>query len=138
MSTSNSLARKTAHFIFVETLLDLPRWLAWWYSAGLKRAFLQMFETIEQGNADLSLSIWIKNLFTPMFGQYDWQGRIISFLVRLMQIIFRSIAFLFWIAFALIVFLIWLILPAVLIVLILYYSGLFGQVMLRWPQFIAS
>jgi len=60
----------------------------------------------------MGLGVWIKNLFVPMFQQYDWQGRIISFFMRLFQIIFRFIGFIIMFAIYLVIFLGWFALPA--------------------------
>jgi len=47
----------------------------------------------------VGLRVWLKNLFAPMFGQTDWQGRLISFFMRLavlggrlLQVFFGSVA----------------------------------------------
>ena len=40
----------------------------------------------------LAIGVWTKNIFVPMFGMHDWQSRIISFFMRVVQIIGRSIA----------------------------------------------
>jgi hypothetical protein len=53
-----------------------------------------------------------------MFGQYDWQGRIISLFMRLFQIIIRSAALLIWLAVCGAIFLLWLALPVVMVWLV--------------------
>ena len=40
----------------------------------------------------LAIRVWIRNIFVPMFGMYDWQSRLISFFMRVVQIIGRTIA----------------------------------------------
>jgi len=85
-----------------------------------------MLGTISQGNRELGLTIWIKNIFRPMFGQYDWQGRIISFFVRVFQIIVRFVIFLFWILFSIIIFFLWILIPVFVISMVLFNTGMFG------------
>ena len=63
----------------------------------------------------LGLPLWIKNLFTPMFQQYDVMGRLISFFMRLVQIIGRIIAFLILDFLYSLLFLAWIVAPIVLI-----------------------
>ncbi|PIX12175.1 hypothetical protein COZ73_00770, partial [Candidatus Falkowbacteria bacterium CG_4_8_14_3_um_filter_36_11] len=63
----------------------------------------------------LALLIWIKNIGRPMYGQYDWQGRIISFFMRLIQIIIRSFFMLFWLALALAILGLWALLPFIVL-----------------------
>lgn len=119
-----NIAVKSVNFIFKDIIFDILYWPIWWYSIGLGKAFGNMKDTIAQGGREVALVVWIKNLFVPMFGQDDWQGRIISFFMRLVQIIFRSIAFLFWVFFAVIVFLFWPLLPVFIVFQILLNFGL--------------
>ncbi len=64
----------------------------------------------------LGFSIWLKNLFVPMFGQTDFAGRAISFFLRIFQIIFKGLALLGIIILVLVFYIFWLVLP----ILILY------------------
>lgn len=59
----------------------------------------------------LGVFVWIKNIFRPMYGQTDWQGRLISFFVRVVQIFFRSLIMLFYVIISLILILMWIIFP---------------------------
>ena len=120
-----NIAVKSIKFVFKETLLDVLHFPIWWYSLGLKKAFYQMTNTITQGNESLGVTIWLKNIFKPMFGQYDWQGRIISFLMRVFQIIFRFILLLFWIIFSVVIFLFWIGLPLFIMFQVLFNFGIF-------------
>lgn len=120
-----NVAVKSIKFILIDIFADMGYFPIWWYTTGLKKAFLRMVSTIVQGNDELGVSVWIKNIFKPMFGQTDWQGRLISILMRIFQIIFRSILLVFWIIFALVVFFVWIILPIFLIFQIIYNLGLF-------------
>ena len=119
-----ALAAKSLKFLFSETVLDIVRCIFWWYGRGLKSAWQSMLDFAAQGNAELALSVWIKNIFTPMFGQYDWQGRLVSFIVRLFQIILRAFGFAVWLLVGWLVFLFWIFLPILLLILIIYNTGL--------------
>ena len=55
-----------------------------------------------------------------MYGQRDIQGKIISFFVRLSQIIFRGIIMIFWIIIALAAFWFWFLAPIVIVYMIIY------------------
>jgi hypothetical protein len=68
---------------------------------------------LKTGNESLAPGLWLANLFVPMYGQFDFQGRVISFLVRLVQIIVRIFGLFLWLIFCSILFLIWLALPIV-------------------------
>jgi len=80
----------------------------WWYSVGLF-VFAQMLaESLRRVARNLGIALWARNIFTPMFGQYDRVGRIISFFVRLANVIGRSIALALWALWWLILFFIWI------------------------------
>ena len=101
--------------ILLDTIVDALYSPIWWYSRGLVLALKWVFGAIVGMQNFLGIDIWVKNLFTPMYGQRDWQGKIISFLMRVFQIIFRSLAFLVISAFYFILFLFYLILPVVIL-----------------------
>lgn len=124
-----NLALRSVKFIFKDILFDVLSWPVWWYTTGVIKALKRMAATIYQGNQELALSVWVKNIFQPMFGQYDWQGRLISFFIRLFQIIFRSIAFMFWILMAFLGVVFWLVLPIAIVYEILFNLGLLNSVL---------
>ncbi len=97
--------------IAVEAFLDLIYFPLWWYSGGALHAARSCFGLLKDGNQNLAPGLWLTNLFVPMFGQYDWQGRIISFFMRLVQLIARSIALFVWLQICIILWLVWLALP---------------------------
>jgi len=101
--------------IIVEIFKDILMFPFWWYSRGLINTFLKLVNFIKNKEKVLGISIWIKNIFRPMYGQTDWQGKLISIFIRLMQIIFRSIVLLFWILIVVILLVCWIALPIVII-----------------------
>lgn len=98
-------------FVFGDLLGDVVYFPVWWYSRGAARAVKVLASGMRATLASLALVLWIKNLFVPMFGQYDLQGRIISFFMRIFQIIARTLAALFWLIVRLAVLGIYLLLP---------------------------
>ncbi len=84
---------------------------AWWYTAGLLRLLSTLREFLANRQKELAFLVWVKNIFVPMYGEYDWEGRLISFVVRLVQIIARGAVLLIWLLIALAVLLSWLFLP---------------------------
>ena len=103
-----------------QTCKDILFFPIWWYSFGLLYLLLNLKNFLANREKSLSLLVWIKNIFTPMYGQNDWQGAIISFFIRFFQIIFRSIIFLFWFILVILVFLIWILLPILTVYEIIY------------------
>ncbi|MGC9048845.1 MAG: hypothetical protein ACP5IX_01335 [Patescibacteria group bacterium] len=94
-------------------MLDILYFPIWWYTTGLKKRAKGFVNNLKGLSQYLALGILIKYLFKPMFGQYDWKGRIISFFMRLIQLIIYLIIFLIGgiLMFALLI--IWIILPIV-------------------------
>ncbi len=97
--------------LLLEAVLDVLYFPVWWYTKGMGHAILWSVNILKNGNASLAPGLWLKNIFTPMFGQNDWQGRIISFFMRSVNVIGRSIALFVWLLFCIILFIVWLILP---------------------------
>jgi hypothetical protein len=106
--------------LFLEAILDIFYFPIWWYTKGALHALRGCFNLFKQGNANLAPGLWLANLFVPMFGQFDFQGRIISFFMRLVQIIARTFALLLWLVLCLILFVCWLLLPALIFYGIVY------------------
>lgn len=97
--------------IIAEAALDILYFPVWWYSAGAWRAAKNGWHYFLLGNARLAPGLWLKNLLVPMYGQYDWEGRIISFFMRLVQVIGRSLALFGWLLAVLAAVIAWLLLP---------------------------
>ncbi len=87
----------------------------WWYSVGFYRFAKRVFLFWKEQAYGLAVLIWIKNIFVPMYGQGDFVGRLISFGVRLVQIIARSIILLLWLILCVVLILFWVILPLLII-----------------------
>lgn len=123
----NNLAASAFKYIIIDLIGDILYWPIWWYSKGLLKTTKASIQAITNQEKSLGLSIWVKNIFTPMFGQYDLEGRIISFFARLIQIIVRGIMLLVWTIVVVLFYLLWLILP-VLVTYQIYYNilGLFA------------
>lgn len=97
----------------IKTLLYFP---IWWYSKG----FIEMLKRSEIFIADmeqtLGFLIWVRNLFVPMFGQHDFAGRAISFVLRLFQIFVKGLVLVMVIVVVIVIDIVWLLLP----ILVLY------------------
>jgi hypothetical protein len=97
--------------IVFNLMKDIIYFPIWWYSRGLKQLLEKLKDFLVNKERSLALFVWVKNIFRPMYSQYDWLGIIISFFVRLVQIIFRGAIFIFWLVFSLAIFIFWLLLP---------------------------
>ena len=110
-----NLAFKSLKFVAKDLIGDFLYWPIWWYTKGLLNTLFFSWRSIANQQAVLGLAIWIKNIFTPMYGQYDWEGRIISFVMRLVQIMFRSVLLAIWTILALLPIVIWVLIPLVIV-----------------------
>ncbi len=107
----------------VEGVLVAPMW---WYSRGLSQMVHFVMQSTQNYQEQLAVSIWLRNLFVPMYGSRDFTGRVISFVVRVAQIFVRSL-FLLVYALAMILLLVgYFFLPFVILVeLLIHLVGVF-------------
>jgi len=106
--------------IIVSILREILYFPLWWYSVGFFRAIKKAFGFWRAQEKTLGFSVWLKNIFVPMYGQSDLTGRLISFLIRLVQVIFRGA--LLFVVFALVLFFLifWLLIPIFLLLTIAF------------------
>ena len=68
---------KTSNIYSQNLLLDILKEIFffpfWWYSIGLIKFIISLKDFISNREKGLALSIWIKNIFVPMYGQRDIQ-----------------------------------------------------------------
>ena len=102
--------------IILEFLAKILYFPLWWYGVGLIKKSKSLFYFIKAKEEELGLGVWAKNILVPMYGQRDFTGRAISFFVRLVQVIFRTILLSVWFILALSVLLIWLFFPPILVI----------------------
>lgn len=111
----NNIAYTSIKFVIIDLIGDILYWPIWWYTKGLFGAIKYTTNSIQGMQESLGLRIWIKNIFTPMFGQYDMEGRIISFFVRIIQIIVRSFILFLWTILSFFIFIAWIIVPIIIV-----------------------
>ncbi len=102
---------------------DVLRFPAWWYGRGLLNAAKYLSTFVQGYSRSLGLMVWVKNVFTPMFGRYDWQSRIISVFMRLVNIVGRGFAVFMVAIIATLIFVLYTLLPAVAAVFALYHAA---------------
>jgi hypothetical protein len=105
----------TKDSLFLDLLLNLAFFPLWWYSFGLKSVVLYAFEFLKHRESGLGLLVWFSNLLVPMYGQTDLPGRLISLIIRLMQVFFRGSIMMIWVFLALMLVILWLIAPIAVI-----------------------
>ncbi len=72
---------------------DVVAFPVWWYTQGFVLWSDVVWREIRHAGVVLDVGIWLRNLFVPMYGVRDIAGRVMSFVMRLMQIIARSLAY---------------------------------------------
>lgn len=121
---NDSYIASNTRFFLKDFLGDFVAFPLWWYSKGTLRIIQFIMEKAERVAQTLSLRIWMKNLFVPMYAQYDLAGRVISFFLRIAVLIYRLIVFIIWLAVLLAMLGIWLFGPLAVFYYLVY--QLFG------------
>lgn len=106
----NRVGKQTQYslsFFFQELLFDVVRFPVWWYSGGLMQIARFWGGQIRGRAEQLSLRIWLRNMFTPMYGDYTKSGRLISFFLRIVVLIGRLFVFVVWLVLMSLFLLIW-------------------------------
>jgi len=106
--------------ILAEIARDIVFFPVWWYSVGLINFSKALIKFLANEQKSLALFVWIKNIFKPMYGQSDWQGKIISFFIRIIQIIFRSIVLLFAVLISFVLLILWILSPVFVVYQIIF------------------
>jgi hypothetical protein len=101
---------------------DVLRFPAWWYGKGMLRAVKYTSGIVAGYARTLGLFVWVKNIFTPMFGRYDWQSRCISIFMRLVNVVGRGIAVCMLTVLTVLLFFAYIALPAVAVLFVLYHA----------------
>ena len=102
--------------IIAQILGEILYFPIWWYSIGFIRRIKVSWSFLRDREISLGFSVWAKNIFAPMYGQRDFAGRLISFLVRLVQIIARGLVLFLWLIIVLLGLIFWLALPILLLI----------------------
>jgi len=76
--------------ILLQVIWDFLYFPLWWYTVGLAKTVRGIGHFYHEAETELGFLVWLKNIFVPMYGQYDFAGRLISFIIRLVQVVFRG------------------------------------------------
>ncbi|MFH2136747.1 MAG: hypothetical protein ABII19_03930 [Patescibacteria group bacterium] len=109
------MAQKVTSGLIKDVFLDIVREILyfpiWWYTKGLAMAGNFSWQRIKNMEVRLGVKVWVVNIFKPMFGQRDIAGVLISFFMRIFQIIGRTLVLILWTMVMILVFFVWIILP---------------------------
>ncbi len=105
-------ALSVASHLVQEEAIALIRFPFWWYTKGFRRLLRWVGNGLSYRWKSYAIGLWARHLMTPMYGEYSIWGRVVSFIMRVVVVIARTIA---WVVEALacfILILLWLIWPA--------------------------
>ncbi|TAL50841.1 hypothetical protein EPN81_01635 [Patescibacteria group bacterium] len=103
---------------------EILRWPLWWYTDGARDTLKKLARSVGGSVRYFGVDVWAKNLFIPMYGDTSIIGRALSFGVRLVVLMFRSLGVVLWIVIALVLAMMYLlILPLAFIGFFLHLVG---------------
>lgn len=105
----------TLRFIAVDVVGVVLYFPVWWYTAGAYRVFRWCWRRLSGAAGAFGIGIWLKNLFTPMYGQRDIASRIISFFMRLVTIVFYAVILAVYAVLLAILAILWIAVPAFIV-----------------------
>lgn len=105
--------------IVVDIIGDVLYFPIWWYTVGLKDVVIKYGKSVSETANHLALRLLVLNIFKPMFAQYDRAGRVISFFMRVVILIGRSIYFVVYVVLRFSLVCAWVALPILIVMRIL-------------------
>lgn len=116
----NSVFFQSIRYIALDVFGSVLQYPVWWYSAGLKLAVQKFGQNLVFRSHALGLGIQLRNLFRPMYADYTISGRLISFAMRIVLLVFRVLEMIIFSAWYAVVLLFWVLLPIFIIANILH------------------
>lgn len=108
-----------AGFVLKDLIGSILGFPVWWFTRGFMY-FVGIYARTWRGFANqFAVGVWVKNILVPMYGSYDISGRLISFVIRVAQIVARGFALLIVTVLLTAILLLWLALPVVALVALL-------------------
>ncbi len=98
-----------------DLILDALYAPIWWYTEGLALALRSFARNARYGANVIGIGIWAHALFKPMYGEHSWQGRIVSFVMRLLVLVWDIAIYFILVAFLFIFVVFWIMLPPVIV-----------------------
>lgn len=98
-----------------DVLLDALSTSVWWYTEGLSNVLRFFARNAQYGANVIGIGIWMKNLFKPMYGERSWQGRIVSFFMRFIVLVWDTIIYIILLLFLVLFVAFWIALPPLVI-----------------------
>lgn len=87
-------AASSIRFVVKDIVLDVLLFPFWWYSTGAVQVFRWFVGRIRRASRAGGLRIWFRNYFKPMYSDYSFEGRLISFGMRSVVSVWKLVSFL--------------------------------------------
>lgn len=102
-------------FFLFDVLFDALTTPVWWYTEGLGNVLRFFARNAAYGANVIGIGIWTRALFKPMYGERSWQGRIVSFVMRLIVLVWDVGIYVILLAFLLIFVIAWILMPPLVV-----------------------
>ncbi len=112
-----SRTRTLVQFVGGELVGSVVYFPYWWYTTGLFGLIHWFQRALRFRWKSYGLGIWLRHFFVPMYGQYDWSGRLVSIVMRAVVLCGRGIALFLELGLYMIGGLVWLVLPPLALLL---------------------
>jgi len=114
--------------VFFSDVLGSFFWFPfWWYGEGLVGVIRWGRVLLHRRWREYAMGLWIRNFFVPMYGAYDWVGRLISLVVRAAVILARLSAFTIEALFCVLITLLWCVAPIGCVIALLLNLSSLGE-----------
>ncbi len=94
----------------------------WYFVAVPKRLFVILKRVVVLANYELALTLNIKLLFTPLFGDYTFVGRFIGFILRILILLFGAVALISLLFLLFLVPVFWVLLPVLIFIYVEWWA----------------
>lgn len=115
MTLKQNIIVAAGRSIAIDIVGDVLYFPIWWYTSGLKYRLKRFIQSIGDMADQLALRLLLLNIFKPMFAQYDRAGRIISFFMRIVILIARSVYFFIFMLLQILIIAVWILLPVLIV-----------------------
>lgn len=92
MPAMTSFFTQLVKYLSLDIFGSLITFPVWWYEKGFIEMATLAVRELRYRVKSYSFALWIKNLFVPMYGQYDLAGRAVSVFMRIVVLIGRGLA----------------------------------------------
>ncbi len=103
-------------FDLLGSVISFP---VWWYTQGIADVARWLGARLAYRLRQASLRLWMSSLLLPMFGQWDWVGRLISIVMRVLILFARLLTFAIALIVAAAALLLWIVIPPLSLLLAL-------------------